>query len=713
MLASLATSALYVSTYGVGSKNTPKVFVSKFEKTKKIIVKKEKNQTGGYPAIKPFGPAAEKVKITKQKSKPLKNNIKYLVATNKEIEIEEVKIERKELKVKELNKVVIDSSDESPINNEELINHYGFKINNEVLNNKISWTNYFSKINLSRKLASLNEGEGPTLEKQNIIQKEDLKQKQLEIEKIQRIAKRENNKDIEDFVQTVASQKVDTQITTEMEFYDYSKSGESENSVELANDINIKRDEEREEALKFDVVLSEENKKINSVPDAAQFQKPIISKNVMDVVNREMGISPKMAMLTKSVSTHNKRKNEYSKIIDLIKKKKSAVKKMNTQTSGYSKTIYTAYEVELGSKSLGNINSFELASAHDGNERFSDHNNGHITFEEELASPRGVKRATLLKRGYMRTNSDLVLEPGTIEVTIPAITQSSMVDFLNSQELSGQGGFLLVDRDKGIHSLEIDSEYEAKFEMDDNFNLITKDSDVRFVLFVGVYPGNTLLKVRTIDSEYSEKIVHIVEDEVQFEALLLDESVTKKFSVLERTILASNPNELTIAQDKIGYFNRKENAVQLASNLYEMKMPIVPLGMRRYLEFKHLDETIYVGMSNNSTSLELPSKDFIVNLLEANDMQGMEGRCLIQINLKKSIQKMVYTGESVKGPMGMDRFYLEKNGSLSEEETQLTSKVFLLGDYQGIVNVRLDYVDGSKDYLQTFCSTETYLVEQL
>jgi hypothetical protein len=63
--------------------------------------------------------------------------------------------------------------------------------------------------------------------------------------------------------------------------------------------------------------------------------------------------------------------------------------------------------------------------------------------------------------------------------------------------------------------------------------------------------------------------------------------------------------------------------------------------------------------------------------------------------------------------MSLDRFYLEKNGSLSEEETPLSTKLFILGDQQGIINVKVEYQDKTTDYLQTFCSPETYLLEQL
>ena len=40
-------------------------------------------------------------------------------------------------------------------------------------------------------------------------------------------------------------------------------------------------------------------------------------------------------------------------------------------------------------------------------------------------------------------------------------------------------------------------------------------------------------------------------------------------------------------------------------------------------------------------------------------------------------------------------------------------KIFILGEEQGIINAKIKYTDGSEDYLQSYCSNSTYLVEQL
>ncbi len=700
LVASLAASFAYLSDLRK-SEDKPFIFISHF--SKKV------QKAHGEPVLSSVK-VKDKVKVIVKKKKVTKTKkITFAKPVTKKINIKNVNITKPNLDVREPVKAVVAASEDNVVNNNELIQHYGYNVKTEDLA-KISWSEYFQNQNIDRKLASLNEGEGPTLEKQNEIEEKKI----AEIKKQNEIT----NQKIEDFVKTVSSQKLNTQTEdTDLVFYDYSKSDDEDENVSLANqvDLTIKTKAVEQPKIEVEVV---NNKKTDEAVLAAQNENKtenpntIISKNVLAAYEREMGETPKMAMANNPLNTQAKSRGEYSKVIDQISKKRSAAKKMNTQTSGYSKTILTTYEVNIGENTKDTLRSFQFTSASEGNNRLEDNNNGYINIETELASSQGVYRGTILKRDYLRTTMDIALEPGTIEVAIPSISQESMMKFLDSHQIRGLGGFLLVDRDRGIDSLDLDAEFEAKFDFDENFRITEDETAKRYVLFAGVTAGNSLLKIRTVDNEYSEKIIHIVEDEVLFEALLITSPETMKVTTLERTILSNTATELDIDSDKIRYFNRDIKAEKMASNLHEIKVPIQPLGMRRYLAFSHMEETVYVGIGDNK-NVELPSSDFIVNLLEANNMSGMEGKCVIQINLQRELLSVTTNGESARGPMALDKFYLEKNGSLSEEETPLSTKVFILGDHQGIINLKIEYQDKTTDYLQTFCSPETYLLEQL
>ncbi|TNF27949.1 MAG: hypothetical protein EP319_10130 [Deltaproteobacteria bacterium] len=705
LVASLAASFAYLRD--VNKKDSkPFIFVSHFTK---------KSSKAPVEAV---SEALVKVKkkaktIAKQSKKNLVKKVSFAKPINKKITIKEVVIANPELEVKGPRAAQVVTGNDQPLNNSELINHYGYKV--EIKNlEKLSWAEYFQSQNIDRKLASLNEGEGPTLQKAQEIEDKRLAEIEEENKKI-------TEAKIEDFVKTVASQKVSTQEETDLVFYDYSKTdNEEEANVDLVNEVKIEENKIENKEVNKEIVtevIKTEPAAVETVAEANQEnnnegQSAIISKNVLAAIEREMADTPKFAQAASKVSTHNSPVSDYSKVVDEIHKKRSAAKKMNTQTSGYSKTIITSYEVTLGEESGDPLRSFQISAASEGNERIDDNNNGFVNIETNLASGQGVYRATILKRDFLRTTMDIALEPGTIEVAVPTISQESMMKFLEAQGVNGLGGFLLIDRDRGVESLDIDAEFEAKYDLDENFKVTKDEKSMRYVFFAGVSAGNTLLKVRTVENEYSEKIIHIVEDEVLFEALLIAAPETMKVTTMERTILSNRSVELDIDAENIKYFNRDIKANKLASNLHEIKVPVLPLGMRKYLAFSHMKETVYVGIGDNS-EVELPSSDFIVNLLEANSMSGMEGKCVIQVNLRKELLSVKANGESARGPMALDKFYLEKNGSLSEEETPLSTKVFILGDHQGIVNLKIEYQDKQTDYLQTFCSPETYLLEQL
>ena len=47
------------------------------------------------------------------------------------------------------------------------------------------------------------------------------------------------------------------------------------------------------------------------------------------------------------------------------------------------------------------------------------------------------------------------------------------------------------------------------------------------------------------------------------------------------------------------------------------------------------------------------------------------------------------------------------------EEMRADERVFLMGEEQGVVSIKIDYKDKSTQYLQSHCSDATYVIEQL
>ena len=89
---------------------------------------------------------------------------------------------------------------------------------------------------------------------------------------------------------------------------------------------------------------------------------------------------------------------------------------------------------------------------------------------------------------------------------------------------------------------------------------------------------------------------------------------------------------------------------------------------------------------------------------------------MVQLNLRNSPIKFSAEGDSTFGPMKLEILYLDKEGefeSNSESLNELTDFVFILGDLQGVINIKADYLNGSSDILRTICSSDDYLIEQL
>jgi len=56
---------------------------------------------------------------------------------------------------------------------------------------------------------------------------------------------------------------------------------------------------------------------------------------------------------------------------------------------------------------------------------------------------------------------------------------------------------------------------------------------------------------------------------------------------------------------------------------------------------------------------------------------------------------------------------MDRDGVFSSDNVELAEKIFLAGDQEGLISARLEYSDGSIEFLKTYCSEGTYLIEQL
>ena len=96
-----------------------------------------------------------------------------------------------------------------------------------------------------------------------------------------------------------------------------------------------------------------------------------------------------------------------------------------------------------------------------------------------------------------------------------------------------------------------------------------------------------------------------------------------------------------------------------------------------------------------------------------NQVSSLKDRCVVQLNLSKDLRDFKVNGKNRSGEMYVETTYLDIDGNFSKDSFEKAENAFIVGDLEGQFSVKLDYTDGSTEFLKTFCSENTYLVEQL
>src|SRR5690606_14138142 len=98
-----------------------------------------------------------------------------------------------------------------------------------------------------------------------------------------------------------------------------------------------------------------------------------------------------------------------------------------------------------------------------------------------------------------------------------------------------------------------------------------------------------------------------------------------------------------------------------------------------------------------------------------HQLDRIERECMIQVNLPldRELYEVHALGTGAQGPLLLDESYLNRDGTVSVDATEFSTHAFILGDMQGQIHIRFDYVDGSVDFISSFCVPGAYLVEQL
>lgn len=594
----------------------------------------------------------------------------------------------------------IDNHDEIVI--EERFQHFGFEIEPNNIK-KISWAHYFEAQDVERKLLALNENVRTRERSEDdfLLSMADEVSHQLS-------AASEPMNDRNNQVSEIENNDQD------LVFIDYSERDKPSQVSETAHDDPLLSIQEEV----TNSLAQQQPKDVNNMIDDLVGQHKI-SEDVFAALDRELGkkmvdTTPKLAS-TSNASVTTQRGQTASDVINEVMSSQDGPigPGQSLMQSGYSRNIIKPYTVNIDgdgrTRSLKNIEFFVETMPE---ARMNDRGEGAILAEFKLNGEMSVVRGTLLSHGMVRTKVELTLEEGEFEFEVPVFSAHELSGFLDRESLDGHGGFLLVQLDKNTDSVEIDSHYEAKIFLNRSFKVVEQAEEHDYILFAGVTPGNSLLSFRNFRSEVAQKIVHITEDEVLFDGGITYRAESSELELRSINVLGRSSSILDVRGSDLRYFNTNSTATKVGAGRYLLVNAYNALGMRRYYELQQNNGSIFLGRGNNKT-VHVPSGELIYHVLEAHGLRGLNNACMVQVNFTNEVAYAQAYGESPNGPMQLIKSYLDSDGYWSGEATELSKHLFIIGDYQGAISVRVDYIDGSSDYLQTFCSNDTYLVEQL
>jgi hypothetical protein len=87
---------------------------------------------------------------------------------------------------------------------------------------------------------------------------------------------------------------------------------------------------------------------------------------------------------------------------------------------------------------------------------------------------------------------------------------------------------------------------------------------------------------------------------------------------------------------------------------------------------------------------------------------------MVQVNLSgRDLRDFKVNGKNASGEMFVETSFLDNDGNFTRDSSELAEKIFISGDQEGVFNARFDYADGTTEFLKTFCSEGSYIVEQL
>lgn len=363
------------------------------------------------------------------------------------------------------------------------------------------------------------------------------------------------------------------------------------------------------------------------------------------------------------------------------------------------------------------LRHFELRAQDDGNTILQDNGSGEVAIQETSVNANGSRSFVLLQRDHIPTHIDVPMAAG-VKLEVPAMERSFFAQY-EVQPGQVPVGHVLVELDDETETITVDGIKPRMTRLTDQFKKTT-DSDYRYVMLSGVEVGNRLLTSVRSDGRKSQRIIHVHEEEMTFDANLYGQAGDLVLSLSEEGMLSRSRHDLVISGENVSMTFGGERAQKISPANYKLRAPPLLLGSRHYVTLTHQKEEIFVGVEK-STEVEVPSEDLIREVIRKFGLEGHAAACLIQVNLDRPAKRYEVLAESHGQSHVSYGLVLDKDGQFYESLGESSRRLFIMSENQGgeeaarnaKINIRIEYQDGSKRNFASFCSPNTYLVEQL
>ena len=338
--------------------------------------------------------------------------------------------------------------------------------------------------------------------------------------------------------------------------------------------------------------------------------------------------------------------------------------------------------------------------------------NGYIHLRRNIHGENGVVAGLFDSRDKMWTRMaiPLVKDEG-ITLEVPLMNRASFYRFLDENEMSDYGSFVLVDMaDESIEDVDIDAVYGKKITLNSQLETVEPGMSYRFVLFLSVDPGNTTLTYITNQGE-AAKAVHLHPDEIFFEAPFVSEAHRREFVIQEHPLLSEERLPVVLHGKRIRYLGLPEPSFMQAHGLYRVAVPPTLRATRQYVSIETSHGEFIVG--GNDDILTVPGEKRFDTYQQYLGLDGVEGACIAQFEFGKIPLDIAINSSSPRGPMEFDDYYMAFDGNIYDTFGDFTKTMFLVSGEQGVFSLRISYEDDTVDYLQTFCNHSLYIVENL